>query len=504
MALIGINVTERTDQGIPALAGSNEMVLGILGVTERGPQNKPVLITGEAEFKRIFGDNITTGYAAYAYTGYRLNGGRQAYVVRTFGTGGAAASVTLSDRAATPIDTLKIEAGYRGSVDKSAWGNDLTVTIANNASNSALFDLTILLSGTVKEIWRGLTPGTAETALNNVDNGSEFVKLTNLASATAAPDNNPTVQSATALTGGSDPAAPATADLQGNSGGGTGLYAFDPKEITHLICPEAQDSTFQGSLEDYCATRGTITGIVSLPVGTAVSAAAAAGVTRQETISYSACYFGWISVIDPIGTVQNPVKTIPADGHVAGMYARVWRSRGIHKAPAGVIDGSLRGAIGVDVDVINDTNLTTLADSGINAIRSIPGYGVVVMVSRTLSKDTRWRYVNVRNLFNFIKRELKSGLMWVQQEPNDARLRRKVAKDVVLPFMLGLHKEGAFGSGRPADLFTILCDETNNSQTEIDLGNFHLDISLYPSKPAETVEISISQQRSGASQINEG
>ncbi len=126
------------------------------------------------------------------------------------------------------------------------------------------------------------------------------------------------------------------------------------------------------------------------------------------------------------------------------------------------------------------------------------------MVSRSLSKDTRWRYIGIRNLFNFIKRAMRDDLLWVQNEPNDASLRRKVAKGVVQPFLLSLHRQGAFGSGSPADTFTILCDTTNNTAAEIALGNFNLDLSIYPSRPAETISISVAQQASGAAQVNEG
>lgn len=504
MGNIGINITERTDQGVPALAGDNDLLLGLLTATERGPVNRPILISGEAQFKRLFGDYISGGYGAYAYAGYRANGGRQAYVVRVNGTGGVVASVTLVDRnAGTPQSTLQIQAGYKGDTDTGAWGNDLTVTVTNNANDATKFDLEVKLSGTSVEIWRALTPSTAVTAINDDANGSEFIKVTNQGATTTAPLNNPALQAATALTSGADAAAPAVADFQGVSATHTGVYAFDGYEITHLICPDRHDSTLLISLEAYCASRTTITAILSLAAGTTISGAASAAVALQTSISYAALYLGHITVIDPIGTISNPIRVVAPDGHIAGVYARTWRTRGVHKAPAGVIDGALRGVIAIDVEVLTDEDVTTLANAGVNAIRNIRGYGRVVMTSRTLSKDTRWRYVNVRNLFNYIKRTLKDGLLWVQQEPNDAKLRRRVAKDVVLPFMLGLHGQGAFGSGRPADVFTILCDETNNPDAEIDLGNFHLDLTLYPSKPAESVYISVGQQQSGQSTASE-
>jgi hypothetical protein len=74
-----------------------------------------------------------------------------------------------------------------------------------------------------------------------------------------------------------------------------------------------------------------------------------------------------------------------------------------------------------------------------------------------------------------------------------------VALNVVRPFLLGLWRQGAFGSDAPDDVFTIKCDEENNPPTEVDLGNFRIEVYFYPVKPAETILIVVGQQPSGAS-----
>ncbi|MEX2559335.1 MAG: thiamine pyrophosphate-dependent enzyme, partial [Pirellulales bacterium] len=60
-----------------------------------------------------------------------------------------------------------------------------------------------------------------------------------------------------------------------------------------------------------------------------------------------------------------------------------------------------------------------------------------------------------------------------------------------------LGKKGAFGTGDPEDVFTIVCDETNNPPDEVDKGNFKLQVTFWPSKPAETVVIVVGQQPAG-------
>src|SRR6185369_3801333 len=101
---------------------------------------------------------------------------------------------------------------------------------------------------------------------------------------------------------------------------------------------------------------------------------------------------------------------------------------------------------------INDTQHTDLVKNGrVNAVRFIPGEGIVVDSSRTLSTNTLWLYVNVRLLFNYVKTSLKYGLRWVVQEPNDTALWNKVKYNTVTPFLMGLWRRGAFGPGAPKD-----------------------------------------------------
>src|SRR5258708_18391440 len=90
-------------------------------------------------------------------------------------------------------------------------------------------------------------------------------------------------------------------------------------------------------------------------------------------------------------------------------------------------------------------------NSGVNGIRAVPGAGIVVDASRTLSTDTRWLYVNVRLLFNYVKSTLKQGLRWVRQEPNRDTLWDAVKFGSVIPFLMSLWRRGAFGRGKPAD-----------------------------------------------------
>ena len=85
-----------------------------------------------------------------------------------------------------------------------------------------------------------------------------------------------------------------------------------------------------------------------------------------------------------------------------------------------------------------------------------------------------------------------------RQEPNRDTLWNAVKFNSVTPFLMGLWRQGAFGTGVPAQVFTVICDATNNPPDEVDKGNFKLEVYFYPSKPAETIVIMVGRQPSGA------
>jgi phage tail sheath protein FI len=249
---------------------------------------------------------------------------------------------------------------------------------------------------------------------------------------------------------------------------------------------------------DYCAGKGDCMYVGHTPEGRDGAGAKAFGQDFRAAKVYGALYWPWVTVSDPAGAGPNPTRVVPPSGHVMGVYARVEQSRGVWKAPAGD-EAIVRGALAVEQDVTDEDHTDLVKNGSINGIRPIRGTGIVIDASRTLSTDTRWLYVNVRLLFNFVKASLRDGLRWVRQEPNRDALWNMVKFNTVTPFLLGLHQQGAFGTGTPAQVFTVICGAENNPPEEVTLGNLRVEVYFYPSRPAETILIVIGQQPSGAS-----
>jgi phage tail sheath protein FI len=339
----------------------------------------------------------------------------------------------------------------------------------------------------------------AVPAINDSGRGSKWITVTDARQTGRNADGAPAGEVAATLDGGTYPDVAPT-DVIGDENVHTGLRCFDPIDI-QLLTTELGDTAVVRSALDYCAARGDCTFVGSVPQAS-VSAGTAIeyGAGFQGAKVYGALNGPWILVVDPLSRSANPTIWVPPSGHVMGVYARIEATRGIHKAPAGD-EARLFGALDVEYR-LSDAEHTDLVERGsVNGIRVVPGAGIVVDASRSLSTDIRWRYINVRLLFNYVKSSLRQGLRWVRQEPNRSTLWKAVEHGSVRPFLLGLWRQGAFGSGEPDDVFTVVCDETNNPPDEVDKGNFTVEVTFYPSKPAETIVIKVGQQPSGSSAV---
>ena len=105
---------EEIDTGSKPIEGVSTSTAGMVGVTERGPVDLPILITSFGEFTRWFGGYLNPRefpdadvqrphrYLPHSVEGFFTNGGKRLYVVRVIDTAAADfAKMKLFDRDAT-------------------------------------------------------------------------------------------------------------------------------------------------------------------------------------------------------------------------------------------------------------------------------------------------------------------------------------------------------------------------------------------------------------------
>jgi phage tail sheath protein FI len=334
--------------------------------------------------------------------------------------------------------------------------------------------------------------------VNDPQRGSAYLVATDLNSTSGAGLDAPAA-GVYPLSGGADGADPADTAFLGDPAARTGLEAFNDVAIQLLACPETTSVGVAAGAISYCERRGDAMFVGAVPFGFDREGAKAYAAALRGRKVFGALYGPWIQVVnpDPLAAAAQPLVYVPPVGQVAGTYARIADARGVWKAPAGD-EARLGDALGVEYDMTDADHTDLVRNGGVNGIRALPGAGIVVDASRTLSTDTRWLFVNVRRLFNFVKASLRDGLTFVAQEPNDDTLRRMVRFNVVTPFLLGLWRRGAFGSGSADQVFTVKCDAENNPPQDVTNGIFTLEVFFFPAKPAEAILIVVGQQDSGA------
>lgn len=174
-----------------------------------------------------------------------------------------------------------------------------------------------------------------------------------------------------------------------------------------------------------------------------------------------------------------------------GVYARTDVERGVHKAPANtVLRGIVPGA-GLASDVTRREQ-DTLNPVGINVLRAFPNLGQRVWGARTLSDDTRWRYVNVRRLFLFIEESLDEGLQWVVFEPNAEQLWASVRQSIS-SFLTEVWRAGALAGTTPEEAFYVVCDRSTMTEDDLAQGRLVCQVGVAPVFPAEFVVVRIQQ-----------
>lgn len=207
---------------------------------------------------------------------------------------------------------------------------------------------------------------------------------------------------------------------------------------------------------------------------------------------WGAFYLPWVRV--PATHTASGSILVPAAGHIAGIYARADRERGVHKAPAN------EPVLGLSEDgqplarLITEREQTVLNANGVNVIRDFrtAGRGIMVWGARTMSADPEWRYVNVRRLFIYLERSIDLGTKWVVFEPNSEPTWAAVRLSIQA-FLLAEWRKGVLVGAKPDEAFFVRCDRTTMTQADVDSGRLVCEIGVAPVKPAEFVIFRIGQ-----------
>jgi len=298
------------------------------------------------------------------------------------------------------------------------------------------------------------------------------------------------------LSGGTDGTAVARADVSDPALEATkaGIYAFnDVEEILQLSLPDfAGDVAVSNDLIAYADNDKFRFVLLTTALGvTPQNAVKFVKKTAQYNTTRAALYYPWVTIADPLTTDNRPLN-IPPDGFIAGVYARTDSQRNVGKAPAGINDGRLVGAIGLE-RTLSKGERDILYPARINPLVSGQNTGLAVWGARTLSKDAEWKYIQTRRLFMFCEKSIENASYWVVFENNGPATWSKMLVQGN-GFFTNIFRDGYLAGTTPSDGFKIVIDSSNNPQSAIDAGLLTADYYIAGNKPGEFVRLRFQQK----------
>lgn len=483
----GVVVTTAVRRGARNTVNNATSSLFIVGDAERGAVNTVRAITSLEQFESLFG-----GYVAHAYTWQSLQaffeeGGSTAYVVRVAPANAVVSYVSLYDDEVTPNAVIKISA-----IGAGAWANS-NLTVTSTTTTGTAVNVKLLLDGvSVAETGSVATALAAVTAINASTAFGAYVTAELLGTA-GEYDASILAETATAqafTTGSNGTGAPTSSQIT------SALALFiDTLGGGAVAAPGYASLAVHQALIAH-ANAFSRFAIMSAGDEETDANAALAFVTALDTavtgdMEHGAMFYPWITV--PYG---NGTLTVPPEGYVAGIRARVHTSAGQWQPYAGAVSNGTF-VTGVANSLGRSQN-NTLDAGRVNAIRIING-SVRIYGARSLSADSdNFKYVSIQETTNRIVIEAQNALEELVFSPIDGR--RSIygrIQSALMGIMEPLRAAGALfpgtdASGLPTDSgYIIVVDDSINPLTQLATGVIKARIAFRMAGVTDTIQLEI-------------
>jgi hypothetical protein len=499
----GVYVTERL---LPApIAASNNVSAAGACVAKlaQGPTTV-TRVTSWYQFTQLFGGYDAAFPATFGIGAFFKAGGTELYVRRVVHADATAATVTVPDASSGNCVVVsaknvgaagnKLRVQFTAGVDATHY--NLTVYLEGGAATDYSGNPTIALADDlVVETFPNVVfnnSASSDYVLTVVNGYSNYITLATPTSG-KTPALNPLP-----LASGTDGTAPIASDYVGTNAAvlnefnnvNRSLVFFAPEIITDLGATNG--AVVHDAIISWCATNDGFA-VIDTDNGLSVSDALAYA-TSRGSYSNAAVYYPNVYIVDPVGRNSTSLRLIGPAGPVAGLYLNTDNIYGPFKSPAG-LTANIGSAVALERQFSN-TDLDTLnsAAKPINAVRDIPGAGVVVMGARTLKQDgTANRYVSMRRSLLYIKRQLTDTTQFALFQNNDENLWSQI-RTAISTFLTQYSNQGGLAGQTPAQAFYVRCDSSNNTAATIANGEVHIEVGVALEYPAEFVVITLSQK----------
>lgn len=194
------------------------------------------------------------------------------------------------------------------------------------------------------------------------------------------------------------------------------------------------------------------------------------------------CYFGNYALI--WDSYNDKHRWINIAGMCAGARAKTSFDLYPWYASAGESQGQLVGVTKLAF-LPNTGARDKLYVSQVNPVTSFPGRGMVIFGQKTLqAENSAFSRINVRLLFNYIKRNLSQLLRAYVFELNDEFTRNSIKAQIDSFLQRVQTLRGVYE-------FLSVCDETNNTAQVIDNNQLVVSVFLKPTRVAEYITLNL-------------
>ena len=421
-------------------------------------------------------------------------------------TGASATATVVTVVASAPVFTIN-------AISPGSWSNIYSVKIvaAGSASRFGLevYQTTTTSGNSVTSLVESYSDlsmsSTDRNFVRSIINSNPSSVITVLTAGFDATKSPGVLVSPTSLSGGADGGTPGRTDYS------TAWTTFDsvinPLVIYAPDAPYAATGTLTAQIHGdaviYAAGRTDCFAVIDTPSGLSVSAAqdqvtATTAIFAGSTAgNIAAAYYPWYSIPDATKSVGVTRLQSPGAG-VVGQYLATDASRGPSKTPAG-LQNVMALALATE-HLFTNAELDSINTSvdPINAIRQVPGAGIVIMGGRTIDNTPNNRYINLRRSLIYIEKSMNDLTSFALFENNDANLWSQI-NTTLNSFLLAYWQAGGLRGTNPSQAFYVRCNDTNNPFTEIQAGRVNIEIGVALEYPAEFVVIKIGQLTGNAS-----
>ena len=205
--------------------------------------------------------------------------------------------------------------------------------------------------------------------------------------------------------------------------------------------------------------------------------------------SYAVLDSGWVYQYE---RYNDKYCWIPGNGHTAGIMARSDLLQDPWFSPAGFSRGQYLGITKLAFNP-KQASRDELYRARINPIVTFPGQGTVLFGDKTaLSSPSAFDRINVRRLFIVLEKAISTAAKAQLFEFNDSFTRAQF-RAAVEPFLRDVKNRRGLVD------FSVVCDETNNTDSVIDRNEFVCSIFLKPAKSINYITLNFVATRSGVS-----